>query len=102
MSTNGIKFLDNLIPDRIRISQEDKDPIHVYEVLSKNLGESIDDLKNKYNVQMDVIRSQIFISGNYGDIYELFIYMYSRGVEFESIQHDSLRVDLIKFFNKIY
>lgn len=99
---NDGNFLDNFIPDRIRIIRYDKNPLHVYEVLSKNLGESIENLLNKYSVELNIIKSQITIRGDYDDIYSLFQYMYSRGLEFESIQPKALRVDLAKFFNKIY
>lgn len=99
---NQRRFLDNLIPDRIRIVQEDKDPIHVYQVLAKNLGDTVENLQGKYEVRMDVVKSQVTIDCNLEDTHSLFSYFDSRGLELESIQSNSLRVDLIKFFNKIY
>lgn len=95
-------FLDNFIPDRVRIIKEDKDSIHIYELLSKNFGESIESLKTKYSVTLDIVKSRVFIEGSSEAIYELFNFMNSRGLELESVDMNKLRIDLDQFVKKIF
>lgn len=95
-------FLDNFIPDRVRIIKEDKDSIHIYELLSKNFGESIESLKTKYSVTLDIVKSRVFIDGSSEAIYELFNFMNSRGLELESVDMNKLRIDLDQFVKKIF
>lgn len=95
-------YLDNFITDRVRIIKEDKDPIHIYELLSKNFGESISSLKEKYKVTLDIVKSRVFIEGTSEVIYELFNFLTSRGVEMESVDMNKLRIDLDQFIKKIF
>lgn len=95
-------FLDNFIPDRVKIIKEDKDSIHIYELLSKNFGESIESLKTKYSVTLDIVKSRVFIEGSSEAIYELFNFMNSRGLELESVDMNKLRIDLDQFVKKIF
>lgn len=96
------RFTDNILAERIRIVTEDGDPLDVYEILSKHYGESIDLLKTKFTINLDIIRRRIFIEGNMSDICELVQYLYSYDLKFESVTLTSVRIDLDAFFRKIY
>lgn len=96
------KFLDNFISDRIRIIKDDKDPIHVYEILQKHFNQSIEELKEIYSIELDIIKTRIFIKADQNKLCELFNYLQSRGLTFEAVEMDQLRVDLDHFFNKIF
>jgi hypothetical protein len=60
------KFLDNSIPDRVRIIKDDKDIIHIYELLQKHFNLSIDELKKDYQIELDIPLSRVFIRGARG------------------------------------
>ena len=95
------RFLDRSIPDRFRLIISDRNVDYIYELLSKHLRDSVEVLKTKYNIELNVVRQRIFISGSDSDIYELFQYLSQYAVQFESITGDCLRIDLTQFINKI-
>jgi hypothetical protein len=94
-------FSDNKAFDMIRIIKEDKDPIHIYELLQTHFNNSIEDLKAEYEIKLDIIKSRVFIKGSEEKIYEVFEYFLSRGMKFESIETNQLRINLDHFFNKM-
>lgn len=97
------EFLNNPIPVRARIIKEDKDPIHIYELLQKHfINQSINDLKVDYEVRLDIVRSRVFITGSEEKIYTLLVYLESRGCKFESVEKTQLRIDLDHFVAKIF
>lgn len=96
-----ISFLERSVSDRIRVIREDKDPIHVYEILGKHLRSSIPELQSMYSITLDFPKNRLFISGEESKIFELFIYLNDRGLDFESITTTDLRLELSKFLLKI-
>lgn len=94
-------FMHSTVPNRIYIIINDKDVNHIYDLLSNHLKLSVEELKKKYNITLHVVRRRIEITGGQVEIYELFQYLYSRNVKFESINAKVLRIDLYEFINKI-
>jgi len=96
------EFLDNFIPDRIRIISHDPNPNYVYALLNKHLRKSINELQQIYQVNIHTIRREITIGGSYSDIAELFSYLCNYGLKFVSISQSKLVIDLDHFITKIY
>jgi hypothetical protein len=97
------KFLDNFIPDRIRLFYQDKDPNYVYELLAKNLYTDIDDLKKVYEVKIDAQRSRVFFSSDsMPAMSELLNLLESKDVNIESVTTNEIRVDSTSFINKVF
>lgn len=94
-------FLDNSVPDRINLIFRDKNPDYIYQLISKHLHKSIDELKNMYKIELNIVRQRFIISGSHKDIYELFSYLNTFGMGYESVTADNLRIDLNQFFNKL-
>jgi hypothetical protein len=96
------EFLDNFIPDRLRIIVDDPNPKYIYALLRKHLCDSIPNLEERFNVSIHSIRREVTISGGYADISELFEYLGRFGVNFISITPLKLVIDLDHFITKIY
>jgi hypothetical protein len=99
---NEINYINHIKAERVRIIKEDKDPIHIYELLQKHFNQSISEIKKDYDIKLDIIKSRVFIKGSYEKIYILLNYLQSKGIQFESISIDQLRIDLDHFLNKIF
>jgi len=97
-----IDILDNLIPDRLRIIEESNNPDYILIILSKHYSKTLEELKKMFTINLEVVRKRFDISGGYEDIYELFNYLSSRGVTFESISERTLRIKINVFVNCIY
>lgn len=78
----------------------DQNDDYIYEILSKHLRMTLDELKVSYKVSCSYSRQRIFILGSYENIFQLFQYSQQLGVKFESITEDCLRVDMNEFINK--
>lgn len=101
IKSSNFNFLQSSVSLRLTKLIEDKNPDYIYLILQKHLGETLDSLKNKYKVELNVIRQRIFISGSAEDIYELVNYCMGYGLSFESITMKEVRVDFNQFLNKL-
>jgi len=99
----AIRFVDTTISERVRIITEDRDPIHVYEIISKHYGESVELLKKKFDISIDFPRRFInFNSEDLHEICELVNYFSSYGLPIDSATMKSIRVSFDSFFKTIY
>lgn len=97
-----INYLDLFIPDRIRVIKEDKNNVHIYELLAKHYSTTVDDLKTRYDISIQVIRCEITIRGNLKNIAELFEYLSGFDIKFISITQTCLVIQIDDFIRKIY
>lgn len=95
-------FMNSFIPDRIRIIRKDKDPMHIYELLSRHTGKTLTELTNLYKVEVQVIRGEIKVSSTYDGISTLFDYLTNFKIDPLSITQTVLIFELDDFIRKIY
>lgn len=98
---NKDNFLDNFIADRLYLQLEDKNPIHVYEVLSVISTHSLEELKSMYKISLQLVRKIITIQGLPKDICELIDLLCDK-LEFNYVTETSLEINLTDFYFKVY
>jgi len=97
-----MNYLDNFIPDRIRIIKEDRNPDHILEILNKHFESGLDYLKSIYKVELDFRMSEVTIIGGLTEIYELISLLQIKGVAIISFTQFSVRFIIEDFIKKIY
>jgi len=101
IKSSNSNFLQSSVSLRLTKLIEDKNPDYIYLILQKHFGNPIESLKDRYKVELNVIRQRIFISGSSEDIYELVNYCMGYDMSFESITMKEVRIDFNQFLNKL-
>lgn len=95
-------ILNEYIPDRVRIIKDEKDVTYIYQLLGKHFMKSVSELKELYDIELKVIRSEIWVKGKDSDIYLLLTYLRQKQVNILGYDMDNFRVEIDDFVRKIY
>lgn len=94
-------FTDLFLEDRVRLMNSSHDVTLVYDILSKHLNKSGDEVRSLYKLTGDFVRNTLTINGDIEPIFELHTHVMRFGLKPESARPRELRYDLYSFIKLI-
>lgn len=96
------KFYNHTITERLTIALIDDPSIeYYYGLISRSTRLSLETVKSKFKIEMNIPKQSITIEGDCEDIAKLYYNLAGKGLDFESITTTILRIYIPKFINKI-
>lgn len=86
-------FLNYPIVERQRLLKEYGNSDFIYKLLEKHLKTSVSRLKTMYQLEYSIVTGKLTISGSETDIFKLFSYFQSFGLQISTISSRSLTID---------
>lgn len=94
-------FLRYPLADRVRLVLEDKNVDYLYILIAKNLGISIEEAKLRYVITFRTVVQDMQVTGNMEDIYHLHKMILENGCPVQSVNTNSMILDLRQFIFNI-
>lgn len=94
-------FLDNLIPDRVYLIREFGDPMHIHQLLCKNLSITMDESEKRYSIKIDTLRNEITFEGESEYLIPISTLAIRKRVTIVSFSQYGLILNLEEFINRV-
>lgn len=101
MKANPNNILDNLVPTRIALFKEYRNPEYIFQLLRKNSYKDDMELFETLGISYSLMNSELTFTGNAETLHALHLVLIKFGVELKSFTYNGIIVSLEDFFNKI-